>query len=150
MGEYRFDYRSFRRMAVQALGRRVIAGRIAVGILVPLVVLLGLASDFDSRIVKVLLACAAILAIPEIYALLGWQGQRSLNTGPVSFTLTDLGIRITAAGSDTHLGWTALTSITARRSVWVLRHGPVRNLLPRAAFTPDEQAAIDTFLAARA
>lgn len=143
-GEFRFDYALIREAALSVFSRRwLFWTRLLSPLLIIFSLLAGWATGFEGRNFTVLGVAVLLLAMPELLALLSWQAQRSAFGQPVHYELTDGAIRITTASSDTTLAWSGLTWVRKHRNLWLIRHGAVQSVIPRAAFDAQGQAAID-------
>ncbi|GGN40695.1 hypothetical protein FHR83_006978 [Actinoplanes campanulatus] len=75
-----------------------------------------------------------------------WHQQRQTQAHPVRYEIDETGVRIQSAHSDSRIAWAGLTWVRTRRHAWLLKNGVVQSAIPRAAFSPEDQAAVDAFL----
>lgn len=146
-GSHQYTYRTFRRAYRETAGRVTpvilwIGGGLALGLVLLVIVVTG----FSPAMLKPLALGVFCLALPELFALLTWNLQRKDAGQPARYELDDEGIRMSTATADTTFTWSGLHWVKVRRHTWLLRKGLGQVLVPRAAFSPEHQAAIDAFL----
>lgn len=142
-GDFQHTYRSFRRLSMAALGR----ARFGMWVSGGLMLLLLLAFDSGERN-PFLYAAPVVIALPELIAYLGWRQQRKILTVPVHYEINETELYTRAAHSESRLAWAGLTWVKSTKHGWLLKTGAIQAILPRAAFSPADQATIDAFLKA--
>jgi hypothetical protein len=143
-GDHQFTYRTFRLVCLEAFPRRrVLQGVGAIGL--ALVLLTGVESDKAIPIVGL----AFCIVMPELFALLSWFPQRQQANQPTQYELDDTGLHVHTATSDVRVTWSGVTWVKTHRHAWMVRNGATQLPIPRAAFSPDDQATFDAFVAAR-
>jgi hypothetical protein len=143
-GDHQFTYRTFRLVCLDAVPRRrLLQGIGAVGLLMIL------AFGYESDRLFLLFGFALCLTFPELIALLSWYPQRHQAGGVSHYEIDDTGIRVRTATSDVSLTWSGMTWIKPQRHAWMIRHGMTQLPIPRAAFSPEDQAALDAFVTER-
>ncbi|KUL32319.1 YcxB family protein [Actinoplanes awajinensis] len=146
-GEFQYTYSALRRMVVETYGRNGRIMRMA-GPVVALGGLLGLIlRGVDGQILAILFCGLFATAAPDIVALVSWFTQRRMFAHPFRYTITDTAAEIRSASSTFQVTWTGLTWVRTRPDMWLLRHGAATIAIPRAAFTPADQAAVDSITA---
>ncbi|MEU4689696.1 YcxB family protein [Actinoplanes sp. NPDC023714] len=146
--DHQVTYRLFRNMVVDSVGKPGRRMRIAGLILLPLVILLGFAGGFDGRILMLIGVSVVLVVFADLVALLSWLPQRTTLTAPVHYELSAAGLLVQTPTSRTEVGWPGISQIRIGRHAWLFKHGAAQLPVPRAAFGPEEQRAIDAFLAA--
>lgn len=146
-GNHQYTYRTYRRAYRETSGSasRIILWTVG-SLVLALVLLLIMASGFSVNMLKPLALILFCFALPELVALLTWNLQRKDAGQPATYELNDEGIKMSTATAETTFTWSGLHWVKVKRHTWLLRKGIGQVLVPRAAFSPEDQAAIDAFL----
>ncbi|WP_157751850.1 YcxB family protein [Actinoplanes derwentensis] len=140
-GTFQHSYSSFRRLSMAALGK----ARFGMWISGGLILLLAVTTDaFQDS--PVLYAAPLVIVFPELIAYLSWRQQRKILTEPVHYEINETELYTRAAHSESRLAWSGLTWVKSTKHGWLLKTGVMQVVLPRPAFSPEEQATIEAFL----
>ena len=144
-GEHRFTYRTFRHVVLDSIPRRWLLQGVGV---VGLALILAFGYDADRLLLLVGLTLCVVF--PELLVLLSWSPQRQQASGVTHYELDESGVRVRTATSDVSTTWSGMKWVKTKRHAWMMRTGVTQLPIPRAAFSPEDQATIDAFLATRA
>ncbi|BCJ43953.1 hypothetical protein GCM10010168_67560 [Actinoplanes ianthinogenes] len=145
-GEYGYTFGWLRRMFA-AMFPRSRQMRIAGGALTVFFALF-LAFDDEERTRSFWLVLTGLILTfnPEALAALTWLTQRKHIATPMRYILTEAGAEIQGVNSSTRVSWSGLAWVRLLPDMWLLRNGAASIAIPRAAFTPADQATVDAFL----
>jgi hypothetical protein len=149
VGEISLDFSSYRRLVLSVFGAKywIIQALMALAIVSAVVQLALRGPSFVS--LTMLLACTFGLAIFEIAVLIGWRRTAKLTTQPWRYVVTESDVTIQTPHTNVTTRWDGVAGVRTRRHVWAIKlANKVLVPIPRAAFTPDDAAQIDTKVAA--
>lgn len=156
-GEFKFDFATFRRMMCAASGRRKILLRV-IGCLIfvigigNLVTALGEEAKVYDMLwsILVIIVGAVMAASVEVTAAIGWRRIRGLRERPWRYDMSESRIGIHTPQTDVSLDWDGVAKARTHPEFWLLRFSTRQTVaIPRAAFTAEDAANIDSLVARR-
>ncbi|GAA1590830.1 YcxB family protein [Actinoplanes couchii] len=141
-GTFQHTYSTFRRLTMAALGK----ARFAMWVSGSGILLLLLTTD-TGKDSPWMYAMPLVIVFPELIAFLTWRQQQQILAEPVHYVLNETELHTRAAQAESRLAWAGLTWVKVTKHGWLLKTGAMQAVLPRAAFSPEDQATIDAFLA---
>jgi YcxB-like protein len=150
VGELKMGYRSYRRLVLPAVPKwaRIVPVLVAAFALL-LVVALVVAGGGWSVLTPMLLVVVGAGSI-EFGLLVGWRRMAKSADEPWRYVVTDSAVGVHSPISDSTTRWDSIRRARTLRNVWLLRLANKAPLpIPRAAFSADDAAQIDAFIAGR-
>jgi hypothetical protein len=96
-------------------------------------------------------ALAALLLIAGVSldwrTLIAMRSRRTPLGTPIRYTLTGQHAEIQTVTGTVQLPWSGVSWVRTLPDMWLLRHNGVKHAIPRAAFSPADQADIDILFA---
>ncbi|GIF15168.1 YcxB family protein [Actinoplanes teichomyceticus] len=146
-GEFRYTYAWLRRTITVTLYRRHPRRQRVLSLIVTVLGALLFARRQEAVFALMTGLGLFVGLAPEWMALIGWLQQRHMLTTPVRYTVTWTGVETRMPSSSSRVEWSGLSWVRTLPDMWLLRHGAVTIAIPRAAFRPEDQAAIDGVVA---
>jgi hypothetical protein len=145
-GELVLDYATYRRIVFAPGGR----GRWLLPIMGAVILLWqGVLALAGGGLGAILLSIAGLIIIflPELLVLVGWQQVRRLRAQSWRYEVTDTSVGIHTSQTSVTVAWDGISRARIRPHAWVYTVASTRRSLvvPRAAFSSEEQAEIDRF-----
>jgi hypothetical protein len=148
-GELVQTYAGYRRLALSVGRTGMRATTIAVGLVS---VFFGAVTSGTRLSTELIIMGCILLFGPELMVLVGWSRTRKLTDRPWRYEIGEEGVGVHTSQTDVTVRWDGISRIRSRRHAWVFKVASSKGSLPvpRAAFSPDGQQAIDRLLALRA
>ena len=147
-GELQLDLTSYRHIVLAAgAGARATIRVLGVVALASAVSSLG-AGFGGVGVVLPILVGLALIAAPDLVVLWSWRRVRGLADRPWRYEITTDGVGVHTPQTSVTVGWDAISRARIRRRAWLYTVAATRRSLvvPRAAFTPAEQAVVDRYV----
>jgi hypothetical protein len=149
VGELKLDFRSYRRLALSAFGRKYWIMQVLAGLAAVLTVARLALDGFSTSRLALLVGCVVGMVIMEVAVLIGWRRMGKLTAQPWRYVVTDSEVGIHTPYTDFTTRWDGVAGVRTRRHIWAIRLGNKAVVsIPRAAFAPGDVAHIDALVAA--
>jgi len=149
-GEIDITYPVFRRMALSFLGVRLLLLRLF-GALV-IVVMLSAAFTGDTSagsFIGPIVLGLVVFGGPELGIRIAWLARRDAVAGPNRFEVSASAVDVHRRSGDLRVEWADVARVRRGRHSWSVRRAGLRQLLiPRAAFSPEDQTRVNDFFLA--
>jgi hypothetical protein len=144
-GDIEITYPVFRRMTLSFLGVRLVLLRLF-GLLVAgfafWQALAGTSISFAGPAVL----CVVVFGLPELIIWIIWRVRRDRIAGPNRFRVNASAVDVHRPAGGTRVDWADVTRVRRGRHAWsVTRTGFRALVIPRAAFSPEDQRRVNDF-----
>ena len=141
-GAIEITYPVFRRMALSFLGVGLVVARV-LGALVVLAAFAG--GSWIVAIVVLLLVAGG----PELGILIAWEMRHDQIGGPNRFAVSAAAVDVHRRSGDHHWEWADVARVRRGRYSWTVRRPGLHALMiPRAAFSAEDQSRVNDFFLA--
>lgn len=150
VGELKMDYRGYRRLVLPAMPKvtRLIPLLFAPFMLLLVAAIVVAGGGWSGSTVALLLGGIFCAGAIEFGVLVGWLRMARTADRPWRYVVTDSTVELHMPFTDSTIRWDGVRRVRTLRDVWVLRLANSAQLpIPRAAFTVDDAARIDAFVA---
>jgi hypothetical protein len=150
VGELKMDYRGYRRLVLSATP---LFARILPMLLVPVLLLLLAAlvvagAAWSVQTLGLILVCVFAAVSIDFGVWIGWRRTVKAGDEPFRYALSDRAIEVHSPVAHVTTRWDTVRRARTLRHAWVLRLANKAALpIPRAAFTAEDAARIDAFVA---
>lgn len=145
-GEIDITYPVYRRMALSFLGVRVVLLRIFAALVV-VGVLLG--SRTAGSIIGALVLVLVAVGLPELGIFIAWEVWHERIAGPNRFEVSASAVDVHRRSGDLRVEWADVARVRRGRHSWSVRRVGLKELLiPKEAFSPEDQVRVNDFFLA--
>lgn len=145
-GEIDITYPVYRRMALSFLGVRLVLLRIFAALVV-VGVLLG--SRSAGSIIGALILVIVAAGLPELGIFLAWEVWHERGAGPNRFEVSASAVDVHRRSGDLRVEWAEVARVRRGRHSWSVRRAGLKELLiPKEAFSAEDQSRVNDFFLA--
>lgn len=152
VGELVLNYATYRQMALAPLGRKVWLFRV-LGLLFFLLAFMPLfaGASFTHPDLTILFCGLFFLVAYDMLVALGWWRMRKLAEHQWRYEISDSSVGIHTSQTDVTVRWDGISKARTRTHAWALGLVGTRRfiVIPRAAFSAEDQTQVDQFIKAR-
>ena len=147
VGELTIDFATYRRIVTAGGGAGIWVFR-ALGLTLVLCAGSVLVTDGTPLDAVFVVLGLLVLFFRELVVALGWNQVRRLTARPWRYEITAGTVGIHTPETSVSVAWSGISRTRIRRHAWVFTIAATRRsmVVPRAAFSPEDQREIDIFL----
>jgi hypothetical protein len=141
-GDIDITYPVFRRMALSFLGVGLVILRILGGLVV-------LAAAAQGSLVVAIVVLLLVAGGPELGIFIAWELRHEQVAGPNRFQVSATAVDVRRRSGDLHWEWADVARVRRGRYSWTVRRAGLQELMiPRAAFSAEDQSRVNDFFLA--